>query len=94
MNGRDMCKLLSEVGIRAQKVIRKRETDTYIADFYVPEMKNDVPSAQAWGERIKRQFPDKVQIIQLDDLRADWREGRPIIAATVTFVFKDIEDAS
>jgi hypothetical protein len=93
MNGRAMATLLSEAGIRAQKVIRKRESDTYIADFYTPEMKTDVPSAQQWAKEIKQTFPGKVTIIQLDDLRADWREGCPIIAATVTFTFKD-EDAS
>jgi hypothetical protein len=94
MNGKAMLKLLSDAGIRAQKVVRKLDTDTYIADFYVPEMKSDVPSARQWGEQIKQKFSDKVQITQLDDLRADWREGCPIIAATVSFIFRDKGDAS
>ena len=87
MNGREMKVLLAEAGIRAQKVIRKYDTGLYIADFYVPEMKTSVPSAQDWGKTITQAFP-QATIIQADDMRADWREGRPIIAATVTFVFK------
>ena len=88
LNGREMQARLERAGIRPQKVVRKRETGFYMADFYVPEMQSAVPPARSWATEIERHFPGQVQIIQTDDMRAEWRDGQPIIAATVTFSFR------
>jgi hypothetical protein len=88
LNGREMQARLERAGIRPQKVVRKRETGFYMADFYVPEMQAAVPPARTWAKEIERIFPGQVQIIQTDDMRAEWRDGQPIIAATVTFSFR------
>ncbi len=88
LNGREMQAHLERAGICPQKVVRKRETGYYMADFYVPEMQAAVPAAHTWAREIERNFPGQVQIIQIDDMRADWRDGQPIIAATVTFAFR------
>jgi hypothetical protein len=88
LNGREMQARLEREGIRPQKVVRKRETGYYTADFYVPEMQAAIPSSRTWATEIERIFPGQVRIIQTDDMRAEWRDGQPIIAATVTFAFR------
>lgn len=85
LNGREMQQRLGTAGIYAQKVIRKRETGYYVADFYEPNMQAAVPPAQVWARQLQQRYPGKVRIIQTRDTRADWRPGSPVILASVTF---------
>jgi hypothetical protein len=84
MNGIQMKQHLETLGIRAQKVFRKRLSDYYVADFYVPEMRESIPSAQEQADKMCK-ADTRIKVIQADDMRADWREGSPIIFAAVTF---------
>jgi hypothetical protein len=85
LNGREMQQRLEYAGIHAQKVVRKRESGYYTADFYEPNMQSSIPPAQVFARQIQQRFPGKVAIIQTRDTRADWRPGSPVILASVTF---------
>jgi len=90
MNGKEMKAHLATAGIQAQKVVYRRDQDVYIADFYVPELRTEIPSGQEWGEQMVAAFPTCVKIVEADELHAEWREGNPIIHASVTFTFHPI----
>lgn len=85
LNGREMQTRLERSGIRAQKVVKRRFTGHYTAEFYVPNLEAAVPAAREWARRIEQGLGGAIEIIEVRDTRADWRPGKPIIAASVTF---------
>lgn len=89
LNGREMQSRLERSGIRAQKVVKRRFTGHYTAEFYVPNLESAVAPAQEWASRIKNALGNAAYIVEQRDTRADWRDGKPIIAASVTFAIKE-----
>ena len=89
MTGKAMQKLLHEAGIEAQKVVRKRQSGYYTADFFVPDMQEGIASSAVWASQITQQFAGRVTIIAAHDMVASWRPGKPIICATVIFAILD-----
>lgn len=89
LNGREMQARLEKSGIRAQKVVKRRYTGHYTAEFYTPTLDAAVAPAREWSERIERGLGNIVQILEARDTCADWRPGKPIIAASVTFAVLD-----
>jgi hypothetical protein len=79
-----MQRRLETLGIPVQKVVRKRETGAYLADFYVPEMREAIPPAAVWARRLGDALPD-IRIVDTHDTVANWRPGQPVIYATVAF---------
>ncbi len=92
MSGREMFRYLVSLGIGVQKVVRKRQTGDYVADFYVPELHAPVPSARVWALRLQQIMPG-VTILATHDIVAPWRAGCPIIYATVVFRLAEQEAA-
>jgi hypothetical protein len=80
--GPEMLAYLNSAGIAAQKVVCRRRNKHYVAEFYVPEMRQPVRPAGEWAREIARHG---LEIIAAEDTVADWRPGRPVICATVTF---------
>jgi hypothetical protein len=56
-----------------------------VADFYEPNLQQPVPPAQSWARLLEQRLGGRVRVLHLNDTRADWRPGRPVIAASVTF---------
>ena len=75
---------LDALGVPAQKVVLKRETHHYVAEFFVPEMSAAIAPAHDWARRIQQVLPS-ANIIDTHDTVADWRSGDPVILATVVF---------
>lgn len=92
LSGREMCRHLETLGVVAQKVVRKRETGDYVAEFFVPEMAVAIPPAEEWAQCILEVLPDAF-IINKHNTIAAWRPGKPVIYATVIFQLAD-EDAA
>ncbi|MGB1288183.1 MAG: hypothetical protein ACPG7F_16720 [Aggregatilineales bacterium] len=83
-----MLSLLKNVNIDVQKVVRKRRTGYYMADFFVPDMQSATASASIWARALRQEFPQSIDIIDTKDTVAAWRPGQPIICATVTFAVR------
>lgn len=79
-----MCRHLLASGVAVQKVVRKRETGDYVADFFIPEMTDSIPPASEWAMQISQVLPD-ANILDTHDTTAAWRSGEPVIYATVVF---------
>lgn len=92
VSGRAMCRHLISSGVSAQKVVRKRETGNYVADFFIPEMDEAIPPADEWAEQIRRVLPT-AHILDTHDTVASWRTGQPVIYATVIFRWSESEVA-
>lgn len=92
VSGRALCRHLVSLGVPAQKIVRKQETGDYVADFFVPEMSEPVAPAKEWAKRIREALPS-ARIIDTHDTIAAWREGQPVIYATVIFQLMDAEAA-
>lgn len=86
LTGRAMYRHLVSLGIDVQKVVRKRETGNYVADFFVPQMQNSIAPADEWARKIRTVLPS-ASIIDTHDTIADWRSGEPVIYASVAFSF-------
>jgi len=84
MSGQAMRRHLGSLGLYAQKIVRKKGTGYYVADFYVPEMAEAIPCAQSWAQHIQALLPG-AEVIATQDTVADWRPGQPVIYATVVF---------
>lgn len=84
ITGRAMSRHLISLGIDVQKVVRKRETGDYVADFFVPQMQTPIAPAQEWARKIRRVLPS-ASIVDTHDTIASWRVGQPVIYATVAF---------
>ncbi len=83
-----MCRHLISAGVAAQKVVRKRETGDYVADFFIPDMDEEIPPADVWAKQIQRVLPDAL-ILDTHNTIAAWRTGQPVIYATVIFKYSD-----
>lgn len=88
MSGRAMRQHMALLGIPAQKVVRKRQTGDYVADFFVPDMTQPVLAAEEWAQQIRSRLPDS-RVISTHNTVADWRPGAPVIQATVIFTMPD-----
>jgi len=75
---------LVSLGVPAQKVVRKQRSGAYVADFYVPQLEEAIPSAREWAARIRATLP-QAHIVDTHDTVAEWRPGKPVIYATVVF---------
>jgi len=75
-------------GVCAQKIVRRRDTGDYVADFYVPEMNDPIEPSKIWAGRIRRTLED-VTIVTMHDTIASWRPGHPVIYATVIFRWQE-----
>lgn len=84
LDGREIASRLNRAGIPVQKVVRKRHSGYYTAEFFVPNMETEVAAAAVWARAIQRCFHEAV-IINTHDTTADWRPGSPVICAAVTF---------
>ncbi len=84
LSGPAMRDRLLHAGIEVQQVTRRMDSGHYVAEFYTPGMEQPIESSQSYAQRL-RQKVNGLQIINCDDTIADWREGKPIIWATVTF---------
>lgn len=84
LSGRELRRHLVSLGVDVQKVVRKRETGDYVADFYIPDMDDPIQPAREWAKQIRRALP-QVHILDTHDTIAAWRPGQPVIYATVVF---------
>lgn len=75
---------LRSMGIEAQQVTQRRETGFYVAEFYHNKMQSPVESSHQWAEVIHQRLANST-IIDRYDTVADWRDGKPVIWASVTF---------
>ena len=92
LSGRAMRRHLESLGVEAQKIVRKRETGDYVADFYIPEMHEPIAPAKEWAQRIRAVLPT-ARIVDTHDTIAAWRPDKPVIYATVIFQLADEEAA-
>ena len=88
MTGRALQRHLATLGIGAQKLVRRRETGDYVAEFFVPEMNEPVESSRVWAKRIRTILPHAT-IIDTHDTIASWRPDTPVIYATVIFTLQE-----
>ncbi len=84
-DGRELALRLHSVGIPVQKVVRKRQSGYYTAEFFVPNLETEIEPAAVWARLIQRCFDGHATIIAAQDTIADWRPGKPVICAIVTF---------
>ena len=83
-SGPVMCRRLQKAGVPIQKVVRRLETGDYIAEAYHPGMEHPVDSAFAIANQIQS-VEEHVRIVSCSDKIAEWRDGQPVIWASVTF---------
>lgn len=83
-SGPVMCRRLQKAGIPVQKVVRRIDSGDYIAEAYHPGMEQPVESAFTIANRIQSMVDD-IRIISCNDKIAEWRDGQPVIWASVTF---------
>ena len=82
--GKQMRDRLKIAGVPVEKVTRKRATGHYLAEFYVPGLKDGVDSAAIYAGMIKSGLTN-VRVINAHDTCAHWRDGQPVIMASVEF---------
>lgn len=87
--GPEMQSQLKQAGIPAQKVVRRRDTGHYIADFFVPGMSDPVKSSAVWARSIEQHLG--LTVINISDTVAAWRADKPIIWASVTFTISQAD---
>jgi len=83
-SGSVICRRLQKAGVPIQKVVRRVDTGDYIAEAYHPGMELPVESSFAIASQIQA-VVDEVRIISCNDKIAEWRDGQPVIWASVTF---------
>lgn len=91
VSGRAMCRHLVNLGVPAQKVVRKQETGDYVSDFFTDEFTEPVAPAKEWAKRIQEVLPS-AKIIDTHDTIAAWRPGQPVIYATVIFQLESVDE--
>lgn len=84
--GKSLLEALQAAGIHASDVSRNRRTGIHTVRFVAPNLTAmDSPGtapAKVWARRITAAFSD-VEIVDTYDSVAEWREGQPVIFATV-----------
>ncbi len=85
--GPKMQQYLKSKGIEARQVVQRRTTGYYVAEFYHQKMEEPIPSSQQWADAIETCLEDST-IIDSYDTVADWRPGKPVVWASVTFSLK------
>jgi hypothetical protein len=81
MSGRAMKQHLISLGLLVQDV-RKRD-NAYEAGFHTPHF-DKTDSAKTWASRICDVIPN-AEIVATHDTIASWRDGTPVIYASVIF---------
>lgn len=82
--GPTIAKIFGEHGIPTPKIKKIRTTGQYIAEWYQKGMLDEVPPASKFKSQIETTF-DGIKIVKLQNTHAYWRQGNPIIIATVFF---------
>lgn len=90
LSGPQMQQFMKEQGINAQKVVRRRTTGHYVADFFVPGMSTPVDSSRQWARTMQQRI-NGLRVVDTSDTVAGWRSDTPIIWASVTFAFDSRE---
>lgn len=83
-SGPVMCRHLQRAGIPVRKVVRRIDSGDYIAEAYHPGMQRAVESAFSIASQIQSSITG-ARIISCNDKIAEWRDGQPVIWASVTF---------
>jgi len=83
-SGPEMYRRLKKAGIPVQKVSRRMDTGEYVAEAYHPGMEYPVESSFSIANKIQTMI-DGVRVISCNDKIAEWRDGQPVIWASVTF---------
>lgn len=83
-SGPVMYRRLKKAGIPVQKVVRRMDSGDYIAEAYHPGMEHPVESSFSIASQIQAMI-DGVRVISCNDKIAEWRDGQPVIWASVTF---------
>jgi hypothetical protein len=83
-SGPAMQERLHEVGIEARRVVRRRDTGHYIADFFIPGMQTPIDPSKEWARKMEQRLVG-LRVLKMDDTLADWRADKPVIWASVTF---------
>lgn len=78
---------LRQVGIEAQQVTQRRDSGHYVAEFYYPKMQTPVPPSNLWARMLEERLGNII-ILDNHDTVAEWRVGKPVIWASVTFALK------
>ena len=84
MTRQEMKQFLLDNGIPVQQVGRWQPRGLYVADFYSKLMKEPVQPAAHYEAEILRVLPG-AQVVSTHDTLAHWREGEPVLWASVTF---------
>lgn len=84
LSGPRMQQHLQSLGLDVRQVVLRRENNYYVAEFYQDRMQQPVQSSAVWAQAIQERLRD-VTIIDRYDTIADWRPGKPVIWASVTF---------
>lgn len=79
-----MCRRLQKAGIPIKKVVRRVDSGDYVAEAYHPGMQDPVESSFSIANQIQSVI-DGVRVISCNDKIAEWRDGQPVIWASVTF---------
>ena len=83
-SGPVMCRRLQKAGIPIQKVVRRLESGDYIAEAYHPGMEQAVESAFSLAS-LMQAAETRIRVVSCSDKIAEWRDGQPVIWASVTF---------
>jgi hypothetical protein len=78
---------LELAGIAPQRITRRQGTQFFVAEFYNPQMQDPVQPSYKWATLLEEHISG-IRIIDTNDTIANWREGAPVIWASVTFTFK------
>lgn len=79
-----MCRHLQKAGIPVRKVVRRIDSGDYVAEVYHPGMNEAVESSFVIANQIQTCIIG-ARVISCNDKIAEWRDGQPVIWASVTF---------
>ncbi|GEM_PF-2277409 len=88
LSGAVVCRRLQQAGIPIKKVVRRIESGDYIAEAYHPGMQDPVESSFTIASQMQAVM-DGIRVISCNDKIAEWRDGQPVIWASVTFKMHD-----
>lgn len=83
-SGPMMCRHLQNAGIPVRKVVRRIDSGDYVAEVYNPGMNDAVESSFIIANQIQSRITG-ARVISCNDKIAEWRDGQPVIWASVTF---------
>jgi len=83
-SGSVLCRRLQKAGIPVKKVVRRIDSGDYIAEVYHPGMQEPVESSFTLASQMQSVI-DNIRVVSCNDKIAEWRDGQPVIWASVTF---------